>query len=233
MPAPGRGRQFLFHLSHAAAFALLEFISSWLMGKIEDSLFEQDCKELEPAIQAALDQQQAKIAGLVRTRGVLYANVRMDVVRNSANLMLVSRHPFTYSFPLGTPVMEPDMPVGFQPVLDYVATVLQDVQRRYSIGGPRFDELNASVDTALRSLGKTWEPDWAETLFETDAKRFGVVQTAVERAQLSAQTLFGANPSPDERQVLAKLGVVALQLKALDDSWPKTLDDGTWRGSTP
>jgi hypothetical protein len=273
MPAPGLGRQILFHLSHAAVFALLGFISSWLMGKIEDSLFEKDCKKLEPTIQAMLDQQKAKIDALVRTPGTLYANVRLAVVRNwvpngdwqnpggdwryfttdllsvdvskadirshdevvldPSNVMLVSRHPFTYSFPLGTPVPEPDMPAGFQAVLDYVATVLQEVQRTYSVGGPRFAELNAGVDGALRSLGKTWEPDWAEALSDSDAKRFGLVRAAVERALRGAHAVFGANPSPDERQVIAQLGVVALQLKALDDSWPRRLDDGTWRGSTP
>lgn len=272
---PSAGRRFLFHLSHTAILMLLDYISSWLMAKIEGDLFEQDCKKLEPAIQTAVSQQQGKIDGLLKLRKTIYANVRLEIVRNwvsnadwqspggdyryftttlrsvdistenisaqeeprletvAGQLWMYS--PFTYSFPLGKPVMVSDMPAGFQSVLDHVAIVLQDIQRAYSIGGPRFAALNESVDMALRVLGASgvWDPAWAETLAMSDAQRLTAVRSAVDRAERSARNVFGANPGPDEDQVLVQLALVKLHLNALNDNWPLTLEEGLWRSSSP
>ena len=252
---------------------LLDFIAAYVMAKIERSLFEKDCKALEPQIQKAVNERQGEIADLLKRRKPIYANVRMEVLSNFVSnqnwqnpggdyryfktqfidaaistdninntgtsylntvvTTLWKHSPFTYSFPLGTPMMAENAPAGFQSVLDAIASALSEVSRNVSVGGPRFQEINKNLDVALRMLGKNWEIDWAKTAVMTDAERFNKLKSAVDEMIMSMHKVFGTQPAGNERQILAMLFTVKYQLEALQDLWPVSLERGTWQGANP
>ncbi|HET6522456.1 MAG TPA: hypothetical protein VFG47_21920, partial [Geminicoccaceae bacterium] len=270
---PTFGQQIKFGLTHFGAAALLQFISAYVMARIEASLFKKDFKRLQPEVETMLNQREGEIAGLLKMRKRIYANVHMDILSNYVpsgdpynpggdyryfKTVLINvavstddikepapsylktvvttlwwHRPFTYSFPIGDPIMAADMPTGTQYVLDSIASVLLGVSRQTSIGGARFDDLNKNLDTALRMLGKTWEDDWTKTAAMTDAERFVALKAAVDRAVASMNSIFGAKPADDERQMLAMLWVAKNQLAALHDVWPMRFEEGTWHGSAP
>ena len=146
---------------------------------------------------------------------------------------LWNHRPFTYSFPLGDPIMSENMPAGFRPVLDAAASTLINISRSISVGGERFRDINKNLDVALSMLGKTWEPGWAKVAAMTDAERFKALKAAVDRTIVSMNNVFGTQPAGGERQILAMLWTVKHQLDALHEVWPLRFEEGTWHGSTP
>jgi hypothetical protein len=118
------------------------------------------------------------------------------------------------------PLAMADMPRDFEQVLNHVATVLLEVSTGTSVAGARFDDVNKNLYMALKMLGKTWDEDWTTTALMPDAERFTTVKGAVEETLRAATKVFGATPSQDETQLLAKLWTAKYQLDALDASWP-------------
>ena len=153
-----------------------------------------------------------------------------DVDIKTMKLIVWKHEAFTYSFPLGDPIMFEDMPAGFQSVLDVAGSTLMNISRSISVGGPRFQDIDKNLDVALSMLGKTWEPDWTKVAAMTDAERFEALKAAVDRTIVSMHHVFGAQPVGEDRQILAMLWTVKHQLDALHDLWPLRFEQGTWHG---